>query len=68
MKRFISVGEVVSFEMNTGLTAEGVVIERVAERKQPVILLIEQADGWRCFRFEDEVKVAPPAPVATASR
>jgi hypothetical protein len=55
MKRFISIGEVVSFEMNTGQVGEGVVIDRIAERKQPVILLIEQANGWRCFRFEDEV-------------
>jgi hypothetical protein len=68
MKRFISVGEVVSFEMNTGLTAQGVVIDRVAERKQPVILLIEQADGWRCFRLEDEVGVPVSTPPATASR
>ena len=30
-------------------------IDRIAERRQPVILLIEQANGWRCFRFEDEV-------------
>jgi hypothetical protein len=68
MKRFISVGEVVSFEMNTGLTARGVVVERVAERKQPVILLIEQADGWRCFRLEDEVSVVDSTPVAMANR
>jgi len=66
MKRFIPVGEVVSFVTNTGQAGRGVVIERVAERKQPVILLIEQANGWRCFRFEDEVN--SPAPVTTASR
>jgi len=68
MKRFISVGEVVSFEMNTGLTGRGMVIERIAERKQPVILLIEQADGWRCFRLEDEVSVAGSTPLETANR
>ena len=61
MKRSILVGETVSFTMNTGVLASGTVIERVAERKQPVILLIEQANGWRCFRFEDEVG-APSAP------
>jgi len=68
MKRFIPVGEVVSFVMNTGQSGRGVVIERIAERKQPVILLIEQANGWRCFRFEDEVGPPAPAPVARASR
>jgi hypothetical protein len=68
MKRFISVGEVVSFVMNTGQSSEGVVIDRIAERKQPVILLIEQANGWRCFRFEDEVRTSASDPMATASR
>ena len=55
MKRSILVGETVSFTMNTGVVSTGTVIQRTAERKQPVILLIEQANGWRCFRFEDEV-------------
>jgi hypothetical protein len=55
MKRSIDVGETVSFTMNTGVVSTGTVIQRTAERKQPVILLIEQANGWRCFRFEDEV-------------
>jgi len=67
MKRFIPVGEVVSFVMNTGQAGRGVVIERIAERKQPVILLIEQANGWRCFRFEDEVNSPVAGAVATAS-
>ena len=68
MKRFIPVGEVVSFVMNTGQAGRGVVIERIAERQQPVILLIEQANGWRCFRFEDEVSFPVSAPLTTASR
>ena len=58
MKQSIAVGEIVSFVMNTGQASRGVVIDRIAERKQPVILLIEQANGWRCFRFEDEVNAA----------
>jgi hypothetical protein len=57
MKRTIEIGESVSFTMNTGQTSRGKVIQRIAERRQPVILLIEQANGWRCFRLEDEVKV-----------
>jgi hypothetical protein len=61
MKRSIDVGETVSFTMNTGVVSTGTVIQRTAERKQPVILLIEQANGWRCFRFEDEV-TAPSTP------
>ena len=55
MNRSVSVGEVVSFVMNTGVASIGTVVDRIAERRQPVILLIEQANGWRCFRFEDEV-------------
>jgi hypothetical protein len=66
MKSIIDVGEVVSFVMNTGLAGTGTVIQRIAERRQPVILLIEQANGWRCFRFEDEVTSLAPAELATA--
>ena len=66
MKRFIEVGEVVSFVMNTGQATTGVVIERIAERQQPVILLIERANGWRCFRFEDEVTTDVAPAFATA--
>jgi hypothetical protein len=66
MKPCIPVGEVVSFVMNTGLASTGTVIQRIAERRQPVILLIEQANGWRCFRFEDEVESLIPAALATA--
>ena len=61
MKPLFSVGDVVEFTMNTGLTGTGTVVERIAERRQPVILLIEQANGWRCFRFEDEVNPASAA-------
>jgi hypothetical protein len=66
MNPFIPVGEVVSFVMNTGVVSTGMVIERIADRRQPVILLIEQANGWRCFRFEDEVSPLVPSPLATA--
>ena len=45
------------------LASTGTVIERIAERRQPVILLIEQANGWRCFRFEDEVSPLVPSAV-----
>jgi hypothetical protein len=55
MKRSISVGEAVSFVLNTGQASHGLVVDRIAERRQPVILLIEQPNGWRCFRFEEEV-------------
>jgi hypothetical protein len=55
MQLSIPVGETVSFIMNTGQTGVGMVIQRIAERRQPVILLIEQANGWRCFRLEEEV-------------
>jgi hypothetical protein len=57
MKRTMEVGEAVWFTTNTGQANHGTVIQRIAERRQPVILLIEQANGWRCFRLEDEVKL-----------
>jgi hypothetical protein len=55
MKRMIPVGEQVRFILNTGQEGLGKVVQRISERRQPVILLIEQANGWRCFRFEDDV-------------
>jgi hypothetical protein len=67
MKRTIEIGEAVSFTMNTGQASQGKVIQRIAERRQPVILLIEQANGWRCFRLEDEVKVVEFESLAAAS-
>lgn len=67
MTPFISVGEAVSFVTNTGSASTGVVVQRIAERRQPVILLIEQANGWRCFRFEDEVsRLVPSQQLAAA--
>jgi hypothetical protein len=67
MKRAVAVGETVSFVMNTGQSSRGIVVDRIAERRQPVILLIEQANGWRCFRFEEEVGAAETETVAAAS-
>jgi hypothetical protein len=55
MKRSIPVGEIVGFSLNTGQEARGKVVQRISERRQPVILLIEQANGLRCFRFEEDV-------------
>jgi len=66
MNRSILVGEVVSFTMNTGVVSTGTVVQRTAERQQPVILLIEQANGWRCFRFEEEVTAEAPAPAESS--
>ena len=67
MNRSVSVGEVVSFMMNTGVASIGTVVDRIAERRQPVILLIEQANGWRCFRFEDEVNEPDAALLVAAA-
>jgi hypothetical protein len=67
MKRTFEIGETVSFTMNTGQAGRGKVIQRIAERRQPVILLIEQANGWRCFRLEEEVKLVETESLAVAS-
>ena len=66
MKRSIPVGELVSFDMNTGHEARGKVVQRISERRQPVILLIEQANGLRCFRFEDDVTPIEAAEMAVS--
>ena len=66
MKRSIPVGEIVSFTLNTGQAGRGKVLQRIAERRQPVILLIEQANGWRCFRFEEDVVPLASAALATS--
>jgi hypothetical protein len=52
--------------LNTGQPSQGFVVDRIAERRQPVILLIEQANGWRCFRFEEEVTPVEAAELAMA--
>ncbi|MGO9463717.1 MAG: hypothetical protein ACLQIB_24210 [Isosphaeraceae bacterium] len=67
MKRTIDVGEAVAFTLNTGQASQGTVIQRIVERRQPVILLIEQANGWRCFRLEDEVRLVEAEVLAGAS-
>jgi hypothetical protein len=64
MKRSIPVGELVRFSLNTGQEGRGKVVQRISERRQPVILLIEQANGWRCFRFEDDVTPVEAAAMA----
>lgn len=64
MKRTIPVGELVSFSLNTGHVARGKVVQRISERRQPVILLIEQTNGLRCFRFEDDVTPVEAAAMA----
>jgi hypothetical protein len=66
MKRTIPVGEVVRFSLNTGQEARGTVLERISERRQPVVLLIEQANGLRCFRFEEDVTPIEAAAMAAA--
>ncbi len=63
MTQSIPVGETVVFTTNTGIEGRGTVIQRISERRQPVILLIEQANGWRCFRLEEDVT---PASVVAA--
>jgi hypothetical protein len=67
MKHFIPVGQTVWFTTNTGQQSRGTVIQRIAERKQPVVLLLEQANGWRCFRMEEEVTPVGATPVVLSA-
>ncbi len=67
MNGSILVGEPVCFRLNTGHEARGQVVQRISERRQPVILLIEQANGLRCFRFEEEVTRLESAPLSAGA-
>ena len=66
MKRTIPVGELVRFSLNTGHEARGRVVQRITERRQPVILLIEQRNGLRSFRLEDDVTAIEAEAMAVA--
>ncbi len=61
MKRPFSLGDLVRFKTTTGQFAEGIVIHRIIEKRQPTILLIECADRRRAFRFETELTLIAEA-------
>ena len=56
MKR-ISLGDQVRFTSNTNRTVVGTVVDLIAERRQPTMVLIERLDGGRAIRLENEVQV-----------
>ena len=57
MNRPFSLGDLVRFKTTTGQFAEGFVIHRIVEKRQPTIFLIECADRRRAFRFETELEL-----------
>jgi hypothetical protein len=57
MNRPYSLGDLVQFKTTTGQFAEGFVIHRIVEKRQPTIFLIECADRRRAFRFETELEL-----------
>jgi hypothetical protein len=65
------IGDHVAFTTNTGQSTHGQVVQKIVERRQPTILLIERLeDRWRAFRLEHEVSVIPRphnAPVRMAA-
>jgi hypothetical protein len=61
MKRPFALGDLVQFKTTTGQLAEGVVIHRIIEKRQPTILLIECEDRRRAFRFENELTLIAAA-------
>lgn len=65
MKR-ISVGDYVRFTSNSGQPTLGFIVELIAERRQPTMVLIERMDGGRAIRLENEVEPADAAPVRAA--
>jgi hypothetical protein len=67
MKRPFSLGDLVRFKTNTDQYAEGIVIHRIVEKRQPTIFLIECADRRRAFRFETEISLIAAAEVDETS-
>ncbi len=67
MKRPFSLGDLVRFKTTTGQFAEGIVIHRIVEKRQPTIFLIECADRRRAFRFETELTLIAEAEIEAAS-
>jgi hypothetical protein len=61
MKRPFNLGDLVRFKTTTGQHAEGIVIHRIVEKRQPTIFLIECEDRRRAFRFETELTLIAEA-------
>jgi hypothetical protein len=61
MNRPFSLGDLVRFKTTTGQFAEGIIIHRIVEKRQPTILLIECEDLRRAFRFETELTLIAAA-------
>jgi hypothetical protein len=54
MKR-ISVGDLVYFQLTTGQSMRGIVVQAITERHQPTMFLIERHDGGRAIRLDTEI-------------
>jgi hypothetical protein len=67
MNRTFSLGDLVRFKTTTGQFAEGFVIHRIVEKRQPTIFLIECADRRRAFRFETELELIAEAEIDESS-
>jgi len=57
MKRPFLLGDLVRFKTTTDQLAEGEIIHRIVEKRQPTIFLIECPDRRRAFRFETEIQL-----------
>jgi len=64
MNRPFALGDLVQFKTTTGQFAEGLIIHRIVEKRQPTILLIECEDHRRAFRFETELTLVAAAEIA----
>ena len=56
------IGDVVAFSTNTGQAATGYVVQKIVEKRQETILLIERTDDrWRAFRLARDVSLLSKA-------
>src|SRR4051794_13809353 len=52
------IGDIVAFSTNTGQPATGYVVQKIVEKRQETILLIERTDDqWRAFRLARDVSL-----------
>jgi hypothetical protein len=66
MNRPYVVGDLVRFKLTTGQFADGIIVHRIVEKRQPTIFLVEAADRRRAFRFEAELELIAEAELRQA--
>ncbi|QEH32826.1 hypothetical protein OJF2_13100 [Aquisphaera giovannonii] len=67
MDRPYALGDLVRFKLTTGQFADGIIVHKIVEKRQPTIYLVEAADRRRAFRFEAELSLVVEAEARQAA-